>query len=80
MSAASPGKRFRTKAPQGRPQAAGSQVEEASSVLYGFKSLQERFGAIDGRQLQDKVFQTYQVADCPVVCGWEPQHSETPAE
>ncbi|CAE7628115.1 unnamed protein product [Symbiodinium sp. CCMP2592] len=39
-------------------------MEAAQALLWGQRSLSERFGALQGRELQERVFQTYQVPEC----------------
>eukprot|EP00438_Fugacium_kawagutii_P014884 Skav218192 [mRNA] locus=scaffold4385:118698:123928:+ [translate_table: standard] len=38
-----------------------AELEKAQEVLYGNRSLEERFGSLSGRELQDKIFATYGV-------------------
>ena len=42
----------------------GMNVQAASDALWGQRSLSERFGNIKGRELQDKIWQMYQVQQC----------------
>lgn len=45
----------------------GSVVSAANAALWGVKSLAERFGVLDGRELQDKIFELYQARIPPLV-------------
>ena len=45
-----------------------SAAANAATALWGAGSLKERFGSLSGRELQEHLFQMYQVADCLFKC------------
>ena len=50
-----------TTSSKGKPETGG--LEAASDVIWGKRSLSERFGNATGKELQSKIFEMYEAGD-----------------
>ena len=56
--------------------APGPGLEAAQEMLYGNRSLEERFGKLSGRSLQDQIFTTYEAGHGPGPGRWYESQSQ----